>query len=40
MYAMILLAMSSIEPEKLPGIPGGPGGPGGPGVPLNLLLPA
>lgn len=40
MYAMILVEMSSIEPEKLPGIPGGPGGPGGPGAPLNLLLPA
>lgn len=37
---MILVEMSSIEPEKLPGIPGGPGGPGGPGAPLNLLLPA
>lgn len=40
MYAMIRAEMSSIEPEKVPGIPGGPGGPGGPGTPACLLLPA
>lgn len=41
MYAMTRVPMSSIEPEKVPGIPGGPGGPGGPGVPAcSLLLPA
>lgn len=40
MYAMIRVEISSIEPEKVPGIPGGPGGPGSPGVPTSLLLPA
>ncbi len=40
MYAMMRAEMSSIEPEKLPGIPGGPGGPGGPGFPVCLYLPA
>lgn len=35
--------MSSIEPEKVPGVPGvpgSPGGPGGPGILDCLLLPA
>lgn len=40
MYAIILVEMSSKDPEKLPGIPGGPGGPGGPGDPTTLFLPA
>ena len=40
MYAIIRVEMSSIEPEKVPGIPGGPGGPGGPGILDCRLLPA
>lgn len=40
MYAIILVEMSSKDPEKVPGIPGGPGGPGGPGDPTTLFLPA
>lgn len=40
MYAITRAEMSSMEPEKDPGIPGGPGGPGGPGLLVSLLLPA
>lgn len=40
MYAMTCLEISSIEPEKVPGLPGGPGGPGGPVTAVCLTLPA
>lgn len=38
MYAIIRVDMSSIEPEKDPGVPGGPGGPGSPRTADCVLL--